>query len=310
MTDLRTIDGLYVSEGAALAPYTTYKIGGPARWLVEVTTRAALIEVLALVARVGLRSLVLGNGSNVLVADEGFDGVVLVLSGEHAALELTRDAFGPGQHRVRAGAAVSMTKLMRLAKDELLADLWFLGGIPGTMGGAVKMNAGTRYGELAQVLVSAELASASGYRSETKDSLGLSYRRSTLPRDVVVAAAELRVGDADERMRAKLDEVLAYRKATQPLHLPSCGSVFANPPGDAAGRLIEAAGMKGVTVGDAQVSEQHANWIVNLGQARAVDVYTLICRVQAAVLSHSGVALQREVQLLGDWSAEPTEVHP
>lgn len=301
MNHLQSIEGIYVREHAILAPYTTYKIGGPARWLVEVSTRDALVAALAALREADLRWLVLGNGSNVLVADQGFGGAVIVLGGELAQVSLERDAFGPGAHRVVAGAGASMTKLLRLAKEESLSDLWFLGGIPGTMGGAVKMNAGTRYGELRQVLVAAELASADGYRWVPNDSLKLAYRRSELPVGTLVAAAELKVGDADGSMRGKLDEVLAYRKSSQPLHLPSCGSVFANPPGDAAGRLIEAAGLKGMQIGDAQISEQHANWIVNVGNATANDVLALVRHIQKTVLSQAGVSLHPEVQLLGDW---------
>jgi len=301
VVDLVT-SGATVDERVPLAPFTTYRIGGPARWLVTIDTRRALPLVLARLAAADVPWLVLGNGSNVLVCDRGFAGAVLVLGGEHAALELTRDAYGPGAHRVRAGAAVSMTKLLRLAKDEALSDLWFLAGIPGTVGGAVRMNAGTRYGELSRVLVAAELCSSEGYRSYNNDSLNLSYRASALPPRAVVAVAELRVGDADPAMRDQLDEVLAYRKATQPLHLPSCGSVFANPPGDAAGRLIEAAGMKGHRVGDAQVSPQHANWIVNLGAATAADVHALVCACRREVARRSGITLRPEVRLVGDWT--------
>ncbi|MFO0746464.1 MAG: UDP-N-acetylmuramate dehydrogenase [Myxococcota bacterium] len=308
MTFLTPIEGTIVREREPLAGYTTYKIGGPARWLVEVSAREALPLVLGQLAAAGVPWLVLGNGSNVLVADRGFDGCALVLGGELAGLELTRDAFGAGQHRVRAGAAVSMTRLLRLAKDESLSDLWFLAGIPGTVGGAVRMNAGTRYGELSRVLVAAEVCAADGYRSIPSDRLGLSYRASALPAGAVVTGAELRVGDADEAMRAKLDEVLAYRKSTQPLHLPSCGSVFANPPGDAAGRLIEAAGLKGATLGGAEVSSQHANRIVNRGGATAADVHGLILRCRREVAERFGVSLHPEVQLVGDWSDAEREV--
>ncbi|MCC6620677.1 MAG: UDP-N-acetylmuramate dehydrogenase [Deltaproteobacteria bacterium] len=299
-----TIDGVRVREREPLAPFTTYKIGGPARWLIEVEARAALPELLSRLAAADVPWLVLGNGSNVLVSDRGFAGAVLVLGGELAALELTRDAYGPGAHRVRAGAAVSMTRLLRLAKDEALSDLWVLAGIPGTVGGAVRMNAGTRFGELARVLVGAEVCSSEGYRFVENDRLNLSYRASELPAGTLVTSADLRVGDADPAMRDKLDEVLAYRKATQPLHLPSCGSVFANPPGDAAGRLIEAAGLKGRREGGAEISPQHANWIVNLGAATAADVHALITTCRREVLARTGVLLRPEVQLVGDWTAD------
>lgn len=308
LSDMRDVPGLELRDNEPLAAHTTYKIGGPAKLFAQVSARAALPVLLASLAAAELPWLVLGNGSNVLVADAGFSGCVLVLSGELATLELARDADGPGVHRVTAGAGVSMTRLLRLAKDESLSDLWFLGGIPGTIGGAVRMNAGTRYGELSQVLGSVDLATAEGYRTVSVDRLSLSYRSSGLPAGAVVASASLKVGDADEAMRAKLDEVLAYRKSTQPLHLPSCGSVFANPAGDAAGRLIEAVGLKGTSIGGAEVSTQHANWIVNRGGATAADVHALIARCRAEVQARFGVALHPEVQLVGDWPDAAREV--
>lgn len=308
MTDLRQdIAGRVVRADEPLAPHTTYKIGGPADFVIEVATRAALPATLAELAAAGIPWTVLGNGSNVLVSDAGVAGAVLVLTGEHTAVSLERGALGPGKHRVVIGAGASMTRLMRLAKEESLSELWALAGIPGTLGGAVRMNAGTRYGELSQVLVSAELCGADGYRSVPNDRLGLAYRRSELPAGAVVASVELAVGDADATMRDKLDEVLAYRKATQPLHLPSCGSVFANPPGDAAGRLIEQVGLKGAREGGAEVSTQHANWIVNHGGATARDVHALIVRCRRAVAERFGVALHPEVQLVGRWSAADRE---
>jgi UDP-N-acetylmuramate dehydrogenase len=170
------------------------------------------------------------------------------------------------------------------------------------------MNAGTALGEAKDALLEAELVlpAAPGDAAPTRRwlaaaELGLSYRRSELPEGAIVTAARWRVSDGTPGMRERLAEVLAYRKRTQPLTMPSCGSVFANPPGDHAGRLIEAAGLKGRRVGGAQVSEQHANWIVNTGAATAADMRALMALCVAEVAARFGVTLRHEVRLLGDW---------
>lgn len=292
---------IHLDEG--MAAHTTYRVGGPAAVFAEVRSRAGLAALLALCAEHELPWLVVGNGSNVLFADAGFDGVVLHLrGGELDRIEVTRDALGRGVHRLEAGAAVSITRLLRAAKEAEIAGVECLGGVPGTVGGAVVMNAGTVMGEVADSLEAAEVVcGAEGPRWLPAAELGLSYRHSELPPGSVVTGARFGCRDADPAMRARLDEVLAYRKRTQPLTQPSCGSVFANPPGDHAGRLIEAAGLKGRCVGGAQVSEQHANWIVNTGRATASDVRALIELCVAEVRRQHGVALRHEVRLLGDW---------
>lgn len=298
---LGDLPGLTVLEHEPLAPRTTWKIGGPARWLVEVGAHDALVPLLARLRDAGLRWAVLGNGSNVLVADGGFSGVVITLTGELAQITLTR---GADRHRVVAGGGASLTRLLRLAKDEALAGLWVLGGVPGTVGGAVKMNAGTRWGEVKDTLAEVELASADGLALVPAARLDLGYRHAQIPAQAIVARATFLVGDADPAMRDRLDEVLGYRKASQPLQLPSCGSVFANPPGDSAGRLIEAVGLKGHRVGELEVSTQHANWIVNRGHGSARDALALIALVQARVKERFGVELRPEVQRFGDFSEE------
>jgi UDP-N-acetylmuramate dehydrogenase len=300
--ELRAIDGLEMRLQEPLAPHTTYKVGGPAAAFLEVATVAALGAIVAALEAAGMAYFVLGNGSNVLVADAGTRSAVLHLGGGFAGWTLERDQAGPGQHRVEAGAALSITRLLRVAKDEDLAGLECLGGVPGTVGGAVRMNAGTVLGELKSALEAAALVvPGTGLGWVPVADLGLSYRASRLPAGAVVTAARFRVRDGDPAMRSRLDEVLAYRKATQPLTLPSCGSVFANPPGDHAGRLIEACGLKGRRIGGAEVSTQHANWIVNRGGASAADVRALIRLCQAEVERQHGVVLRPEVQLLGDW---------
>lgn len=298
---LTAIAGLDVRFDEPMAAHTTYKIGGPASAFVRVDTADALVCLLTLLASAAMPWLVVGNGSNALFADRGYAGAVLRLGSgfDHVAVE--RDGRGAGEHRLVAGAALSVTRLLRFIKEEQLLGVEFLGGVPGTVGGAVRMNAGTVAGEVAESLEAVELTSARGSRWVGAADLGLGYRHSQLPSDSLVTAARFDVRDADADMRERLDKVLAYRKATQPLQSPSCGSVFANPPGDHAGRLIEAAGLKGHAIGGAQISEQHANWIINRGGATAADVRGLIALCQATVSAQFGVALRHEVQLLGDW---------
>ncbi len=293
--------GVVVTRDVVLAPYTTWKIGGPADLFVEATRAAELPLVLSALGVRGLDWVVLGNGSNVLVADEGYRGAVIWLGGELATVALARDAFGPKQHRVDAGAGLSLSRLLRLAKDENLSGLWVLGGIPGTVGGAVRMNAGTRWGEVRDTLRSVEIATEMGLTEVEAGDLGLSYRHSRLPFGAIVTRATFGVTDADPSMRARLDEVLAHRRATQPLQMPSCGSVFANPPGESAGRLIEAVGLKGHREGDCEISDIHANWIVNTGRGTAKDVLTLIELAQERVAKTFGVMLRPEVVRIGSF---------
>jgi UDP-N-acetylmuramate dehydrogenase len=293
---------LTVRSDVPMAPYTTYKVGGPAALFIDVHEPDVLPDLLGRLAEHGIAWLVIGNGSNVLFADAGFDGAVLRLGNGFARAHVERDALGEGIHRLEAGAAVSITRLLRVTKDQELAGVEFLGGVPGTVGGAVRMNAGTVMGEVCDSLEAAAVAQAElPVRWIPADDLGLAYRHSELPEGGVVTAARFRCGDADPAMRERLAEVLAYRKATQPLTMPSCGSVFANPVGDHAGRLIEAAELKGHRIGGAQVSAMHANWIVNTGEATAADVRDLIELCVARVQEQSGITLRHEVRLLGDW---------
>ncbi len=270
-----------------------WRVGGPLERLVVVETAAELA------ALVDVR-LVLGNGSNLLIPDAGLTGTTVRFGGEFRGLEVLRD--GPGDVVLRAGAgllnAVLLARLDRLG----LGGLGCLAGVPGTIGGAVAMNAGTALGELADCLVA--VAGVDGQRIE-RGMLPMHYRHGGLPDGFIVAAAELRasrVGLDVERMR--IADHLARRKATQPLDLPSCGSVFKNPAGHHAGRLIESVGLKGWRSGAAEISERHANFIVNHGGAASLDVMSCIRTAFGRVLQQTGVALVPEVQVFGEWPPE------
>lgn len=264
-----------------------WRVGGPADMLVDVET----LEELQAVVRDGLPITVLGRGSNALVHDDGVRGIVLRLKGELAELDL---ATG------RVGAGMWLDVLIRRLTEAGVAGAEPFIGIPGTMGGAVVMNAGTTLGEAKDVVEEVTLVLSDGEVLQLPvEDCGFGYRTSALPPRSIVAFARLHLVPDDSPERRV--SFLARRKATQPLSKPSCGSTFTNPPGDHAGRLIEASGLKGYRIGGAEISSQHANFFLNTGGATAADLAALIRHARAVVLDRFGVLLHPEVQLLGPW---------
>lgn len=288
--------GAEVRLDAPLARRVWWRVGGPADALVTVHTRDQLATTMRLAHAAGVPVVPLGNGSNVLVHDAGIRGVVLELDGELADV-----APIPATADLWAGAGMKLTVLLARAKRNGWTGLECFAGIPGTVGGAVRMNAGSNLGETHDPLVSVEIVSVDGVVGvRTREELRMSYRTTHLPRGAVVARARLHTTGGDPvESEARVREFLDRRKATQPLDLPSCGSTFRNPPGDAAGRLIESAGLKGFTIGGAQVSPKHANFVVNLGDATAEDIRRVIAHVVETVARVHGVHLEREVEYLG-----------
>src|ERR1700730_3203775 len=284
-----------VEEDHPLARHTSFNIGGPAQFFLETTEPEPLVQ--ACRGR-GVPVLVLGAGTNLLIADAGVEGLVVRCVNREWKVEGTR---------VRAQAGLKMMRLARICADHDLAGFEWAIGVPGTVGGAVYQNAGCWGIELVEVLVDAEgLAPAGETQTSSRDELGLGYRPSALRSGplsgalVTAATIQLKRGDGAAGRR-QMARWTAERNRTQPIRTKNCGSVFKNPPGGSAGRLIEAAGLKGASEGPAQVSEQHANFIVNNGGATAVDVSTLIDRVRCAVHQRSGVTLETEVELVGRW---------
>jgi UDP-N-acetylmuramate dehydrogenase len=282
---------------APLARRTWWRVGGPADLVATVRSVEALSNVQQWCARFRVPITVLGNASNVLVSDRGVRGLVLLLDGDLA------DAVAVGDGQVVLGAGLKLVVALTRAKRNGWTGLECFAGIPGTVGGAVRMNAGSSLGETSGPLVSVDLVLADG-RVETwpKERLQLDYRTCVLPPGAIVARARFQTTDADpdasdELVRAFIER----RKATQPLDQPSCGSTFRNPPGDAAGRLIEQAGLKGFTIGGAEVSPKHANFIMNTGGATATDIHQVIRHVQTTVEQRFGVKLKPEVHYLGEW---------
>ncbi len=276
-----------------LAELTTWHIGGPADAVVQPHTRNALCAVVGWCRAGGWPCRLLGNGSNLLAPDNGVDGVVL-----HLANQMTQTTWDGT--RLEADAGCFLPKLAREAADRGLSGLECVVGVPGTVGGGCVTNAGIPSGTLSDTLVDADLLLPDGeVRRAAAPDMAFGHRQSVLRREPWLALGarfELRP-DEPEAIRARLTEHLAYRRRTQPLNLPSCGSVFRRPAEGFPGALIEAAGGKGLRLGDAQVSELHANWIVNLGSATAAEVRALIDQVSALVLAHSGVELVLEVEI-------------
>jgi UDP-N-acetylmuramate dehydrogenase len=279
-----------------LARYTSFRIGGPADVLVSPDTAEELGAVLRLAAEHGAPATMLGGGSNMLVGDGGIRGVVVRLGAGFRHVAWDAPCVG-------AGAGVQLGRLARDAAQRGLGGLEYAEGIPGTVGGALFMNAGAYGGEIADAVDEIETVDASGrVRRIGRDELAFTYRRTALPVGVVVTAVRFRLrAEAVERVRARMEEARARRTASQPHGSANAGSIFKNPPGDHAGRLVEAAGLKGVRVGGARVSDAHANFIVNDGEARAADVQALMQQAQRVVWERSGVWLEPEVRLIGSW---------
>jgi UDP-N-acetylmuramate dehydrogenase len=295
---LRTIirDPGRICPDEPLKSYTTFRIGGPADWLIEVNDWAELSGVLQLAKAEGLPVHVLGKGSNLLVSDAGVRGFVILLTGEFNRYELE------GQ-TLRAGGGYNLPKLANQIAKLGLGGIEFACAIPGTVGAGLVINAGAHGGELKDVVTEVTLVWPDGRKEvQRADQIGLRYRSSDLQgtgaivTEVVMALRPAVQEELIAHMRAHLER----RRQTQPLNLPNAGSVFMNPPGEFAGRLIEQAGLKGLIEGGAQVSEKHANFIVNLGTATAKDVLLLMDRVRAEVDARFGVRLQPEVKIWGE----------
>ena len=298
------LDGRVVAAAAALGgrverarplgPLTTYKVGGPAALFAEVATDADLAAVAEVVAATGVPTLVVGKGSNMLVADRGFPGLAVVLGGEFAAVVIEGTT-------VRAGGAAALPVVARHTVRAGLAGFEWAVGVPGSVGGGVRMNAGGHGSDMAASVVEATVVDlAAGRTSDLPASaLAFGYRRSSVTRSHVVTGATLalRPGEraAGERL---LSEIVAWRRANQPGG-QNAGSVFTNPPGDSAGRLIDVAGCKGLRLGSAEVSTKHANFFQADPGGSADDVRALMDRVRARVREETGVDLVPETRMVG-----------
>lgn len=285
---------LKVAREEPMSRHTSFRVGGPARRMAFPERGEQLVLLMRFAQACGARPLVIGNGSNLLVADEGLDRLVVNTSGMN---QITRE-----EDLLTAGAGVSLARLADFACKQGLTGLEFAHGIPGSVGGAVCMNAGAYDGEMKQVVERVTiLFPEEGVKKLSGEEMDFSYRHSLLsdhPEAVVLSASfRLSSGDA-ELIREKMRELMTRRKTSQPLEYPSAGSTFKRPVGYFAGTLIDQCGLKGFTVGGAQVSEKHAGFVINRGGATFADVMGVIRGVQERVLAEKGVRLEPEVKII------------
>ena len=283
-----------LTENAPLSEYTTMRVGGPAALLCEPQTEEQLTAALSLARRESVPVLLLGNGSNLLVSDAGFDGLALHVGKALGGIVCEGTC-------ITAGAGALLTAVSRHAAENSLTGLEFASGIPGSVGGAVCMNAGAYGGEIAQVLTQARVFINGETKILTAKELHFGYRHSLLmEKEAVVLSAEFLLSKGEKSaIDAQMADLARRRREKQPLQFPSCGSFFKRPEGHFAGALIEQAGLKGFAIGGAQVSELHAGFLINRGSATASDVYALMRHVQQTVLERFGVTLEPEVRLIG-----------
>ena len=276
---------------------TTFKIGGPADIVVYPETAQELAEWM----KKESASFVLGGGSNILVADKGIRGAIISLTRGFMDMRIEKQKDGAISAHVGAGAL--LTKISSKLMESSIAGLEFGYGIPGTVGGALIMNAGALGGEMKDVVESVTYVTQNGdIKTLNNKECGFSYRSSAFPDGCVITETKLRLKEGDkQKIHEDMRQKYMSRKSSQPLDLPSAGSVFKNPDGDFAGRLIESAGLKGVAHGGAKISEKHANFIVNTGGAKAADVLCLIEKTEDIVNKNFGISLKREVRLAGEF---------
>jgi UDP-N-acetylmuramate dehydrogenase len=278
-----------------LGPLTTYKAGGPASLFVEIVDRRQLDDLIDSGITRSHPVLVLGRGSNLVVSDSGFEGLVLTLAGEFMSIHVSAET-------VTAGAAAPLPRVARSAVDAGLAGLEFLVGIPGSVGGAVRQNAGCFGVEMSDRLIRATLVDlvTNGERQASAEDLDLSYRHSNVTTHDLVVSADLR-GERGDPVASKelMREITRWRKENQPGGTLNAGSVFKNPEGEAAGELIDRLGLKGMSVGGVSVSEKHANFFVARRGSTADEIYRLVALVKDTVFERTGTMLEPEIQFVG-----------
>lgn len=280
-----------------MCKHTTFRVGGPATLYIDICTEQELKEVLGLLKNEGEDYYIVGNGSNLLVSDKGYEGIILHLAKDFGSVNIK-------ENRLICGAGTTLAAIARTAYEQGLTGFEFAAGIPGTLGGSIVMNAGAYDGEMKQVVESVRLITPTGEIVEkSNEEMKFSYRHSILKDEnfiVLSATIKLEYGEKT-KIREKMDELADKRRSKQPLEYPSAGSTFKRPEGYFAAKLIQDAGLRGFQVGGAQVSEKHCGFVVNKENATASDIYELMGKVQLKVEKDFGVSLEPEVILLGNF---------
>lgn len=309
---IREIVGKSVHWQQPLAAYSTLKVGGPAWAVVMPESREAFAAMVAMLSREKIPWWIIGRGSNVLVPDAGLAGVVLLMGRQFAGiagprpvepLVLADGARKTDLFEVGVEAGCSLARLLRWAVEHELSGLEFTAGIPGSVGGAIRMNAGAWGRQMADCICRLTVMDGSGICTElTREEVGFAYRSAAALTDRIVLAAVLQLVKSEKELIEDACQAIIHKRlALQPLHSASAGSFFKNPAGQPAGKLIEQAGLKGMRVGGAVISEKHANFIINTGGATAADIHALMQMVQIRVYDLTGIMLEPEVRLLGEW---------
>ncbi len=275
-----------------LNKYTTIKIGGPADYFVEPLDREDLINLIKYLNEINYPKVIIGTGSNILISDSGFRGCVINL--EHGFNKIKVEDTS-----VYAEAGVKLSKLVDVCLENSLIGIETLAGIPGTLGGAIVMNAGAYGTEISNYITSVEVLVGEKIKKLTKLECGFGYRKSNLEKTIIISANFILPEGDKEKAKERRREFLKKRKESQPVDLPNAGSIFKNPQGMFAGKLIEDAGLKGLIIGGAKVSEKHGNFIVNFNNATSDDVINLINVIQKEVYKKFGIKLELEIKLLG-----------
>ena len=293
---LARVAAVEVKTNEVIAAYTSYKIGGPAAVWAAPRTEDGIGEVLTIVDAAGVPLFILGLGSNLLVSDKGWPGVTLYLGTNISAWRFD------GQ-KATALAGSPLMGLIRAAAEQGLGGMELMAGIPGGVGGALRMNAGAFGQEIEQTTVAVKGFRMNGTPfAAARKEINFNYRRVPDLEQVVITSGQFRYEKKDAALlRDRMNDILSLRAKKQPLNYPSCGSVFKRPPGHYAGALIEEAGLKGERIGGAMISPKHAGFILNVDNAKAVDIYRLIRRIEDRVYDRFGVKLEREVKLIGEF---------
>ncbi len=296
---LNDIVGLKILYNEPMSHYASFSAGGRADALIIIENEDQLIEVVRRLRKERINFLPVGNLTNIIVRDGGYRGAILLMKDMNAINCMNTPE---GSHYIYAQAGASLASVVNRALVEELTGLEFCAGIPGSVGGAVRMNAGAYGKEMKDVIKSVFLFDAKGEKKELpRQSIAFDYRKSGLPPEAIILAACFRLQKGQSaQIKKAMQEIMQWRKAKHPLEYPNAGSVFKNMPGQPAGKIIEELGMKGMNNGDAQISEKHANFIINKGNAKASDILKLIALIQARAKKEKGINLEPEIVIIGE----------